>query len=181
MGFASKVAKILTVDMTGDKKYWSIREKYEKALKKHKWLRMYYRNKWRRLMVRFNSFIPLDVDLARDVVFPHGIGGIYISHGAVIGRGSIIFQHVTIGSNTLEDSRSHGAPIIGDGVLIGAGATIIGSCRIGNNCRIGANATVWKDVPESATVVVDGVRVIEHPESRTNRFKSWNSYDQHLS
>ena len=46
--------------------------------------------------------------------FPHDCYGIFISGGTRIGRNAVIFQHVTIGSNTLNDSNRTGAPIIGE-------------------------------------------------------------------
>ena len=36
---------------------------------------------------------------------PHGLNGIVVSHNAKIGRNCTIFHQVTIGSNTLPDSR----------------------------------------------------------------------------
>lgn len=86
-------------------------------------------------------------------MFPHDLYGIFISGGTSIGNDCIIFQHVTIGSNTLKDSKGYGAPTIGNNVLIGAGATIIGRINIGNNCRIGANCTVTDNIPENCVVV----------------------------
>lgn len=106
--------------------------------------------------------------------FPHGICGIFISQGAVIGADCTIFQQVTIGSNMLKDSRGFGAPTIGDNVYIGAGAKIIGNVKIGNNCRIGANCVVTKDVPDNATVVLEQPRIIVHEMERENEFVNYN-------
>ena len=50
----------------------------------------------------------------------------------MIGRNVQVYQQVTIGSNTLKDSKGAGAPVIGDNVHIGAGAKIIGGVRIDN-------------------------------------------------
>lgn len=106
--------------------------------------------------------------------FPHGFYGIFISSKAVIGKGSIIFQQVTIGSNTLENSLGKGAPTIGDNCYIGAGAKIIGNVKIGNNVRVGANAVVVKDVPDNAVVVNQPTRIIVKDEKNINTFKSVN-------
>lgn len=84
---------------------------------------------------------------------PHGMKSIFISGGAIIGRNCVIFQQVTIGSNTLPDSKGIGAPVIGDNCYIGAGAKIIGNVKIGDNVRIGANAIVYKDVPNNSVVL----------------------------
>ena len=48
---------------------------------------------------------------------PHGFRGILISVSASIGTGCTIFQHVTIGSNTLLDSKNAGAPVIGNATM----------------------------------------------------------------
>ena len=77
---------------------------------------------------------------------------------------------VTIGSNTLVDSKGQGAPTIGDNVYIGAGAKIIGKVTIGNNVRIGANCVVTKDVPDNTTVVSAPIRFIEKTEKMNNIF-----------
>lgn len=124
-----------------------------------------------RLMNRFGADIPLS-SLPESTVFPHGITGIFVSHGAIIGENCTIFQQVTIGSNTIYDHPKNGAPHIGNNVYIGAGAKIIGNCRIGDNVRIGANCVVFNDIPDNATVVLERPRVICH-EKRDNRFLSW--------
>ena len=84
--------------------------------------------------------------------FPHGMKSIFVSGGATIGRNCVIFQQVTIGSNSLPDSKGTGAPVIGDNCYIGAGAKIIGNVKVGDNVRIGANAVVYKDVPDNTAV-----------------------------
>lgn len=90
--------------------------------------------------------------------------------GATIGNNCVIFQQVTIGSNTLNHTRSYGAPIIGDNVYIGAGAKVVGCSVVGNNCRIGANVVVSEDIPENCTVVSEKARVIKHDSKLDNRF-----------
>lgn len=102
--------------------------------------------------------------------FPHGILGVFVSRYAHIGKGCVIFQHVTIGSNTLKDSKMRGAAVIGDGVMIGAGAMIIGAVTIGDNARIGAGCVVVKDVPPNTTVVSAANRMIVHDRELDNTF-----------
>lgn len=97
---------------------------------------------------------------------PHGLAGIFISAEAQLGSNVVIFQQVTIGSNTLKDSRNIGAPKIGDNVYIGSGAKIIGNINIGNNCRIGANAVVYKDLPPNSVAVSSSTRII--PKHKLN-------------
>lgn len=100
---------------------------------------------------------------------PHGFQGIFISNGAKIGKHCTIFQNVTIGSNTLKDSRNAGSPSLGDNVYIGAGAMIIGKVKIGNNVRIGAGCSVAIDIPDNS-VVVSQKPVIIHKDNMDNRF-----------
>jgi len=101
--------------------------------------------------------------------FPHGAMGIFIAHHTIIGKNVIIFQQVTIGSNSLKSSKKTGTPVIGDNVYIGAGAKIIGHVKIGNNCRIGANAVVVDDMPDNSVAVAASTRIIQK-DSLDNRF-----------
>lgn len=128
---------------------------------------------YQRINKRNNCFIPWSVVLPTDTVFPHGLYGIFISQGAILGHGCTVFHQVTIGSNTLEDSEKYGAPKLGDGVYIGAGAKIIGAVKIGDNVRIGANASVTIDIPSNATVVSAPCRVIYYDHPRDNKFKEY--------
>ena len=107
---------------------------------------------------RKGAFIPASARFGKNTVFPHGINGVFISQGAVIGNNSVIFHQVTIGSNTIKDSKGFGAPVIGDNVYIGAGAKIIGRVHIGDNVRIGANVVVTMDIPSNCTVVGGGTK-----------------------
>ena len=113
--------------------------------------------------------------------FPHGMKSIFISRGARVGRNCVIFQQVTIGSNTLADSNLVGAPVIGDDCYIAAGAIIVGNVRIGNNVRIGANAVVYKDIPDNSVVVSGEQKIIAKENTLDNRFYSydrkWVYYD----
>ena len=121
-----------------------------------------------------NAFIPLSCKIGSNVLFPHGLYGIFISQGASIGNDCCIFQQVTIGSNTLPDSKKNGAPIIGDNVFVGAGAKIIGGITVGNNVRIGANAIITKNIPDNTTVI--GINnVISYNKINDNTFISYKN------
>lgn len=107
------------------------------------------------------SFVGLTSEIMGTPCFPHGIQGIFISNRAKIGQDVVIFQQVTIGSNTLPDSKNPGSPTIGNHVYIGAGAKIIGGITIGDNCRIGANAVVYEDMPPNSVAVCAPTRIIQ--------------------
>ena len=102
--------------------------------------------------------------------FPHGLSGIFISKKAKIGMNCVIFHQVTIGSNTLSDSKHFGSPTIGDNVYIGCGAKIIGNVTIGNNVRIGANCIITENVQDNCTVVMDKPRIIIKQNAPDNTF-----------
>lgn len=121
---------------------------------------------------KLGSSIAYNTVFSSDPYFPHGARGVFISGGGIIGKGAVIFQHVTIGSNSLPDSKSYGCPHIGDNCYIGAGAIIIGKVVIGNNVRIGAGAIVCKDVPDNTVVVSQPVRMITK-DNMDNTFYSY--------
>ncbi len=111
-----------------------------------------------RLLRFFNHCeIPYTADIAKDVVFAHKGLGVVIGHDAVIGSGTKILQHVTIGGRG--DIR--GCPVIGKNVLIGANALILGKITIGDNVKIGAGSVVLHDIPDNCTVVGNPAHIIK--------------------
>lgn len=110
--------------------------------------------------VLYGASIPLEVDIPRTTVFPHGIHGVFISKSATIGARVTIYQQVTIGSNQKEGHKMFGAPKVGDDCLIGVGAKIIGNITIGSNVNFGSNVSVARDVPSYTTVIVGEHRFI---------------------
>ena len=124
------------------------------------------------------AHIPPEARFAGRPVMPHGIYGVFVSMGAEIGENCVIFQQVTIGSNTLKGSRMIGSPKIGNNVYIGAGAKIIGNVSVGNNVRIGANCVVTNDIPDNATVVLPKSVIIEHDYALDNRFYYFEQLDE---
>ena len=125
----------------------------------------------------FGAFIPMNPKI-NFFNAPHGFSGIFISQAAKIGKGCTIFQNVTIGSNTLPDSKNAGSPTIGDNVYIGAGATIIGNVKIGNNVRIGAGCSVTRDIPDNCTVVQSAPTVLQKDTTQDNRWLSITDYQK---
>lgn len=118
----------------------------------------------------FGSYIGLKAKIKGEITLPHGLHGIFISNGAEIGKGCVMFHQVTIGSNTIPDSKGKGAPIIGENCYIGAGAKVIGNVVIGDNVRVGANCVVFKDVPSNSVVVTDAPKIITKEKKLDNSF-----------
>ena len=159
-------------------KFFSRREKYKRT--KNPILRAFYGSYCTRVQNRFCAGIPMTAKFDRSVIFPHGISGIYLSVEAKIGSGTVIFQQVTIGSNSLTGTNRPGAPKIGKNVYIGAGAKIIGGITIGDNVRIGANCVVFEDVPDNSTVVAARPRIITGRGERDNAFHVVRSREEDL-
>lgn len=111
--------------------------------------------KYQKLTNKLNCFMPISAVIPQSTVFPHGLSGIFISQGAVLGENCVIFHQVTIGSNNLKDSKGFGSP------------------QIGNNVRIGANNVITTDIPDNATAVAASFRLITHNEERKNEFESY--------
>ena len=158
-------------------RFWRNRETIVRPTGWRKALLPLYVHANQNILDRHNAIIPC-LEEIQPFATPHGLAGIFISYGARVGKGCTIYHQVTIGSNTLPDSRGQGAPVIGDNVYIGAGAKIIGGVTVGDNARIGANAVVTFDVPANATVVQEAPRVILHDTPRDNTFIPWGKFSQ---
>lgn len=156
--------------------FWKHREKLLRS--KNALLRRYHRMCCSRILFLNNASIEEKTQISGRITFPHGLNGILISAGAVIGKNCTIFHQVTIGSNTAKGSKHQGSPKIGDNVYIGAGAKIIGGISVGNNVRIGANCVVTEDIPDNATVVLSKPRLILHQTPRDNQFTSYAAFSE---
>lgn len=84
------------------------------------------------------------------VVIDHGIG-VVIGSTATVGKGTLIYHGVTLGTKKVCPGKRH--PDIGKDVVIGAGAKILGPISVGDRAIIGANAVVLHNVPENSLAV----------------------------
>jgi serine O-acetyltransferase len=147
--------------------FWKLKSKCQNS--NNIILKAYYLRRYNRQSLKYGAYVGYNARFEDLPTFPHSLFGIFISDLASIGKNCVIFQQVTIGSNTLTDSKKMGAPTIGDNCYIGVGAKLIGNIVIGNNVRVGANCVVTKDVPANHTVILPPVRMIEH-QNTDNRF-----------
>ncbi len=151
-------------------KWFQKRAKFQRA--KNPVVRLWHRHYLMKMNNRYNAFIPPTLDIPRSVTFPHGISGVYISVGAHIGEGCVIFQQVTIGSNTLEGSKRQGSPTLEDHVFVGAGARIIGKVTVGEGSRVAAGCALSEDVPAWSTVLPGRAVIRPGRPGRDNSFRT---------
>ena len=97
-------------------KFWKYRKKCLKY-KSNKILYYFYLLSCKRINRKLNSGIPINENINKFIA-PHGLSGIYISKNAKIGEGCTIFQQVTIGSNTLDDSKKYRSTIYSERMYI---------------------------------------------------------------
>mgnify|MGYP005751800891 CR=1 FL=1 len=113
---------------------------------------------WRqRLMLRllercFGVYVSESARIGPRLWTPHPVG-IVIGSGVVIGSDCRLYQGVTLGRGSLEESEADAYPTIGDRVVVFANAVVVGNCRVGDDAIIGANAVVLHDVPAGRTAV----------------------------
>lgn len=112
---------------------------------------------WRLNHILFSCSIPPTTVLEEGVNIAHGIG-VVIHPYTTVGKNTLIYQNVTIGSDN--------GPKIGEDCIIGTGACVLGDIVIGNNVKIGANAVVLKDIPDNCTVVGVPGRIIKRDGER---------------
>jgi len=159
--------------------FWTLYRKCNNA--KFPLLRTIYRFLFRADSFVHGSSFAWESYFKGEPCFPHGRLGIFVSKYAQIGKNCVIFQHVTIGYNSLPDSKGKGAPIIGENCYIGAGAKIIGNVKVGDNVRVGANCVVYKDIPDNSIVVSNIQRIIKRQGTLINKFyfkpEKWVYFD----
>ena len=127
--------------------------RYLKSLRKYEYfhnigsiLRFWYRFYNRRLGLKYNLALPINV-IGYGLYLPHLEGGVIINCKS-IGCNCKINSGVVVGSKY---DNTHIAEI-GDNVELAVGAKVIGLIKIGNNVLVAPNAVVVKDVPDNAIV-----------------------------
>ncbi len=100
----------------------------------------------------------------KGVKFPHPLC-IVIGDGVKIGKGTMIWQQVTLGSHGRFGIEAD-YPVIGTNVRIYANASILGAVSIGNDAVIGAHAVVTKNVPSG--MVAYGIPAIVERKKGVN-------------
>ena len=132
-----------------------------------------FKKKFYRAIIKYynhecNAHLPLYIKNDGTINFVHGYSGIFISGSAKIGQNVTIYQNVTIGSVRQIDSKSFGAPIIGENVILGAGCKVIGQVKIGANCRIAPNAFVNIDLPDN-TIFINNTNILMREKPLINK------------
>ena len=127
--------------------------RYLKSLRKYEYynninspLKLWWRFRHRRLGLRYNLAIPINV-VGSGLYIPHIEGGVIVNCKS-IGKNCIINSGVVIGSK--HDNSQ--IATIGDSVELCVGAKVIGDISVGSNVLVAPNAVVIKHVPSNCIV-----------------------------
>lgn len=137
-----------------------------KALSRHRVAHFFYKIHFKLLariisqVAKFLTGIEIHpaAQIASGVFIDHG-AGVVIGETAVVEKGVIIYQGVTLGGTGKDTGKRH--PTLEEGVMVSAGAKVLGPVRIGAHSKIGAGSVVLKDVPPHSTVVGVPGRVVK--------------------
>ncbi|WOD63558.1 serine O-acetyltransferase [Niallia taxi] len=101
--------------------------------------------------------IKASAKIGKGIQIPHAVG-IVIGEGVIIGEYCMIYQNVTLGTNSYTAANY---PEIGNNVCLYTGVTVIGNVKIGEKSRIGANSLVINDIPNASIAVGSPAKVIK--------------------
>jgi len=125
----------------------------------HKWKVKFLANFLHLLgRILYSMDIHPSAEIEPGVVIDHGIG-VVIGETAKVGKSTLIYHGVTLGSKSVMKGKRH--PDIGRNVLLGAGAKILGPIKVGDNAIVGANAVVLEDVPSNVVVVGIPAKIVK--------------------
>ena len=136
------------------------------AVMYHRIAHFFYRIKWTgfaRILANIARFLTnIDIhpgaQIGEGLFIDHGAGTV-IGQTSVIGKNVVLFQGVTLGSNSIHTTgKRH--PNIGDNVIIYPNAIVLGNITIGENSVIGAHTLVKQDVPPNSVVVGNPMRYL---------------------
>lgn len=135
------------------------------ALSWHRWANRLYRMHLKLLAritsqwCKFRTGIEIHpaAKIAAGVFIDHG-NGVVIGETAEVGKGTVIYQGVTLGGTGKGTGKRH--PTVGENCVISAGAKVLGDITVGDYAKVGAGAVVLKNVPPHATVVGVPARVV---------------------
>lgn len=137
-----------------------------KALSRHRVANFFHRHHMKLLASMISKFarfltgieIHPAAEIAPGVFIDHG-AGVVIGETAVVEKGVLIYQCVTLGG-TGKDTGHRRHPVIKEGCVLSCGAKVLGGITVGEYSKIGAGSVVLKDVPPHSTVVGVPGRVV---------------------
>ncbi len=140
--------------------------RYLKTLRKYEYykntgsvLRFWYRFYNRRLGLKYNLAIPINV-VGYGLYIPHLEGGVIVNCKS-IGNNCKINSGVVVGSKHNNSQIAE----IGNNVELAVGCKVIGKIKIGNNVVVAPNAVVVKDVPDNTIVGGVPAKIIKMKEA----------------
>jgi serine O-acetyltransferase len=86
--------------------------------------------------------------IGRRLFIDHG-HGVVIGETADIGDDVLMYHGVTLGGNSMRQSKRH--PTVEDCATLGAKATLLGDIAIGEGATVGAGSVVTESIPPGAT------------------------------
>lgn len=117
----------------------------------------------KRYQYKYGICIPYNTRIAEGLYIGH-YGGIFVNHGARIGKNCNINQDVSIGETY--GGKNPGTPVIGDNTYLGPSAKVIGGITLGNNVAVGANCVVNIDIPDNGVVIGNPCKIVSYTGSK---------------
>lgn len=136
-------------------RYLKSLRKYEYYQNKRSILRFFYKLYNRRLGLKYNLALPINV-IGYGIYIPHIEGGVIINCES-IGNNFEINSGCVIGKG----HTNMELPIIGHNVKMTVGSKIVGKVKIGNNVIVTPNSVVIKDVPDNCVVAGVPTKIIK--------------------